>query len=145
MKRISSASTIILSLFIPVFWFVFFGSFTAGILFSDSAELPFSFNGALKWIVPSFFILFTVLFYFTLVQLKRVDIDEHFLYVSNYFITVRIPFDQIKALSCKSVFFRQLGKITLVNKGRFGSRILFIAESEKYNILQSILFPNSSL
>lgn len=137
MIRISSASTIILALFIPVFWLVFFGSLSLGLLITAPDDLPFSFNGLLKWIILGFFLIFSTVIYFTLFKLKRVDADHEFVYVSNYFKTVRIPIDQISELTCKSLSFRQLAKMQLNFKGIFGSKIYFITDSEKYNLLLS--------
>ncbi len=137
MIRISSAATIILALFLPVFWFVFFGSISIGLLISSPEDLPFSFNGLLKWIILGFFLIFSTAIYFTLFKLRRVDADHDFVYVSNYFKTVRIPIDQITELTCKSLSFRQLAKMQLNFKGMFGSKIYFITDSDKYNLLLS--------
>ncbi|NOT36916.1 MAG: hypothetical protein HOP11_06030 [Saprospiraceae bacterium] len=135
MIRISSASTIILSLFFPIFWLVFFGSFTFGLFITNPSDLPFSFNGLIRWIFLAFYILFSLIIWFSFRKLKRIDLDNDYIYISNYFTTVKIPIQQIENVSCKSLHFRQLGKIVLPNAGRFGRNIFFIAEADKYNIL----------
>ncbi|MCC6814928.1 MAG: hypothetical protein IT267_00785 [Saprospiraceae bacterium] len=106
-------------------------------LISDQESLPFGFYGRLRWIILGLFILIGTGIYCTILKLKRIDIDNDYIYVSNYFKTVRIPYEQIESLTCKSISIRQIGKLNLKHKGIFGNKIYFIVESEKYSLLQS--------
>ncbi|MEP7196838.1 MAG: hypothetical protein ABI851_09975 [Saprospiraceae bacterium] len=138
MSRISSASTLFFAVFLPVFWFVFFGSLALALMVIEADEIQYSFFGMIKWIMLSLFILFCIIIYRTILRLKRVDADDDFVYVSNYVKTIRIPYEQIESISCKSLSVRQLAKIQLKHKGRFGENIYFLCESEKFEILDHL-------
>jgi hypothetical protein len=73
-----------------------------------------------------FYISGSVVLYFTLIPLKRVEFDEEFLYVSNYFTTLRIPWHNVKGLQEKKFLFVHTGTFTFKEPVRFGKSITFI-------------------
>ena len=145
MTRISSASTLFFAVFLPVFWMVFFGSLCLGMLMLDVEEIDTPVLRYARWVVPVLFVLFAFIIYRTLLRLRRVDADEDFIYVSNYLSTVRIPYAQISSLESKSLSVRLLARLHLLHKGRFGSSILFICETEKYLLLEERINRRNSV
>ncbi|MEO6190940.1 MAG: hypothetical protein ABIO44_11845 [Saprospiraceae bacterium] len=139
MKRISSSSTLFLKVFLPVFWLVFFGSLTLGLFLKNDNEFEFGFMGYLKWFFIFFLVLFGIIIYNSIFQLKRIDADSEYIYVSNYLKTIRIRYSQIEKLSSKSLGFRLLGKLDLRNRGFFGTKIYFICEEDRYKVLHELI------
>lgn len=140
MKRISSISTLILVLFIPVFWFVLFLSIGLGILLTDADEFSFMNPGLFRGIYWLVFIFFGVLIYFTLLRLKRVELDEEYVYITNYFKTIRIPLKEVHSIRSKSLLFRHLVRMELHYKSYFGRYIYFISDAEHIEYFQQKIF-----
>lgn len=130
MKNISTSLTLFLKLFIPIFWMVFFGAFTIGSFFKDIAIGPFL-PETFRFVMIAFFLLGCTLFYFTLIQLKRVDMDDDFMYVSNYFKTVRYPYPSIDKIKERDWILFHTVHVSFREKGMFGDRIVFLCRGKK--------------
>lgn len=132
MERVSTNSTLFFKFFIPIFWIVFFGAFTSAIFlydfeyFGNIPKIPFRI-GALF-----FFLSGVLLFYFTLMRLKRVEMDELFIYVTDYFKHFRYPYHNIEKLEESSFLFLQVVTIHLKEPGRFGKKMSFITSKIRY-------------
>ncbi|HFA51855.1 MAG TPA: hypothetical protein ENJ95_22795, partial [Bacteroidetes bacterium] len=99
MQRISSNATLFLKVFFPLFWLVFFGIFTLAVILSNVEQFT-AFNFAyVKLAIGAIFIIFAIIFYFTLIQLKRVELDGGYIYASNYFKTYRYPYHNIEKIT----------------------------------------------
>ncbi|MBK9272130.1 MAG: hypothetical protein IPM48_11085 [Saprospiraceae bacterium] len=144
MKRISSASTLIWALFIPVSWFVLFFSFGLGITLTDGDEFSFMDANLFRGIYWILFLFFGTLIYFSFFRLRRVELDADFVYVTNYFKTIRIPRDQIKSLLSKKLPFRLLIKMSLYHRSYFGQHIYFICDNDHYLYLRRELGMDSA-
>lgn len=126
MQRLSSNITLLLKFFIPVFWTVFFGAFTIAALFyqydyvGDTPALYF------KLAVSFFFLTGLLLFVFTLLRLKRVEADDHFFYITNYFKTARYPFHNIERITVSRFLFISVASVYLRESGIFGKRCTFV-------------------
>lgn len=125
MNRLSSSVTLILKLFFPVFWVIFFGSFTVAFVFYDGYNMVFS-NPAFKAGAVLFFLAGVMLLYLSLWQLRRVEVDEEYFYVTDYFKTVRIPFPLVEKITESNWLIFTTLTIRLKNKGYFGKKIHFI-------------------
>lgn len=126
MQRVSSNLTLALVLFVPVFWTTFFGAFTLAIW-----VYRFDYYGSVPGIVlrlgmTAFLVAGLLFFYFTVLRLKRVEIDEQFLYVTNYFKHVRYPFHQVASIKVTDWRLFRTVSIQLRTKGSFGSSVVFI-------------------
>lgn len=133
MFRISSNSTLFFKLFIPSFWVMFFGMFLITLFTSDPDIVPLFHVPAFRWGYTAFYVVFVLFIYFTIFQLKRVELDQQYLYASNYFKTYRYQIQDIKSMSITDLFFIRIGRVELSNKGRFGKKIRFILK-RKYLI-----------
>lgn len=128
MHRISSNLTLILKIFIPTLWMSFFGIFTAAVVLSKVGEFPLFNFLWFKLGLVAFFLAFTAFFYFTFMQLLRVELDKEFVYASNYFKTYRYPFHNVERMVEKDLGLFTLVKIHLKKPGKFGKKINFLLD-----------------
>ncbi|WP_020534734.1 hypothetical protein [Lewinella cohaerens] len=132
MQRISTNATIFFKFFIPVFWLVFFGAFLAAV-FAYGAEMASGFaSTGFRIGAVLFYFSGLALFYFTLFPLKRVEADNDFLYVTNYFKTFRYPWHNIESISDSTFLFFTIARVELKEKGNFGKKMSFMASRRLY-------------
>lgn len=124
--RVSSNITLILRLFIPTFCIVFFGLMAFAILFADSYSVPFPQVPYIRFILFGFFVLCFVVMYYTIMQLKRVELSQHQMLVSNYFKTYAYQFKDIESMKKYNLLVIKLWVVKLKYKGKFGKKIPFI-------------------
>ena len=118
--------------FIPVFWIVFFGAFTTASMmyqFEYFGNIPAS---TFRVIVVLFYLSGVAMFVFTLMRLVRVEADEQFLYVTNYFKTARYPYHNIEALQESDFLGFMLINVIFKESGTFGKRVNFVASKQLY-------------
>ena len=129
MHRLSSSFTLFLKLFLPIFWVVLFTSLgiatlaiSLGIFSSWQYKL-----GLLIFLVSGYLIL-----YFTVFQLKRVDADDQYVYVSNYFKTYRYPYELIKGYRASHFLLFRLVKLYFRQGGILGRSITFLPSKSRF-------------
>lgn len=134
MQHVSSSLTLFLKYAIPTGYIVFFGAMTAAFWLVDSisavAGLPI---GTFRIILTAIFILFVLLLYWSTMRIKRVEMDEHFFYVTNYFKNVRYPYHQIEKIVEKDYWFFRSVHIYLKQAATFGKKITFVASRDRFN------------
>ncbi len=140
MIRLSSNLSLFFKIFIPTFWTVFFGALTIAIIVSEGRSiLPFDHSTEII-VVLSFFIVFFALQYFTIMRLKRIEIDKENLFVSNYFNTYRYSISDIKNVKKIELGLFKLLRIEFKDKTRFGHKITCLLKDK--NLREYIaLFP----
>ena len=126
MERISSNLTLFFKIFIPTFWIVFFGAVLAAAILTPYEHVAQIRRGPFQISVLLFFLSGVVMLYFTLMQLKRVEMDSRFIYATNYFKTYRYPYHNIERIEVNRFLFFNSAVVHLQQGGRFGSQILFI-------------------
>ncbi|MFQ5445758.1 MAG: hypothetical protein ACE5FF_02395 [Saprospiraceae bacterium] len=128
MQRISSNSTLFLKIFLPTFWIVFFGIFTGAVLLTKA---PF-FGGIpavyFKTGLVLFFLGGTAALYFTILKLLRVELDESYVYASNYFKTYRYPWHNVEKIAERNLGLFHLVSIHLKTPGKFGTKLNFLLD-----------------
>lgn len=139
MKRISSTATLFFVVFMPVFWFVLFGSLGIGLLLTDSDEFSLMNGGLLKAVYWSLFLGFALLIRFTVLRLKRVEMDGEYVYITNYFKTIRVARSEITGLRAKYIPLRLLARLSLSYKSYFGRNIYFICDQEHFDWMKTEL------
>jgi hypothetical protein len=128
MQRISSNTTLFLKVFLPTFWIVFFGVFTLAIWLLDT---PYFGSIPARWMrlgLTTFFLGGIAILYFTLIQLKRVELDELYVYASNYFKTYRYPYHNIEKITERDLWIFHLVHIHLKTPGKFGKKLTFLLD-----------------
>lgn len=132
MERLSSNSTLFFKFFVPVFWIVFFGAFTVAVFVYRNefyGEIP---GRPLRIGSLLFFISGLVMFYFTLMRLKRVEGNAEHLIITDYFKTFRYAHEGVAKITESKFAFLKLVTIHLKEKGSFGLKIPFIASASRY-------------
>lgn len=133
-RQLSSSWTLALRIFLPTFWIAFFGTFFLTTLFTDKNQIgQISMNG-LRWGLLAFIAIFVLVFWKTVLRLKRIDADKEFIYVTNYFKNIRYPHMDIEKIELSKGIVFNYGTLVLKGKGRFGDRILFIASRKRVEI-----------
>jgi hypothetical protein len=80
------------------------------------------------------YLLFFALLYFTVMQLKRVEMGQDCYYVSNYLKTYRLVYEDIESVSTIPLFRLQIMTFKLKAKGSFGKKITFLASKQLLEI-----------
>lgn len=130
MQRVSSSATLFLKFFIPTFWIVFFGAFTVALFISPNLHagtIPMQY---VKAGIILFFLLGTATLYWALMRLKRVEMDEDFVYVTNYFKTFRYPYHNVEKMEESDYLFFRSMHIHLKEAGHFGKKITFVVSQK---------------
>lgn len=125
MERVSTNLTLFYRIFVPVFWIVFFGSVTVAVWAISSNSL------SLQLGMTFFFLTGAATLFFTLMRLKRVEMGDEFVYVTNYFKTFRYPYSNIESVEVSQFLFVRVASINLVQGGYFGKRLLFIPSGRR--------------
>lgn len=68
--------------------------------------------------------------------LKRIDADDSYVYVTNYWTTVRYPWTDIERLEKRRLGGRKVMVLHLKGSGRFGQQIRFLPASHCLEWLQ---------
>lgn len=117
-------------------WIVFFTIFTAAIFIISEQTLPFLTSWHFKLPYLCFYLLFLWLIYTTIMQLHRVEMGADCYYVSNYFKTYRLIYEDIDHI--RTIPLGRLMYVTIVlkDKSSLGKKITFLASK---NLLELFL------
>ncbi len=132
MQRISSNATLFLKIFIPTIWMVFFSAFTVAIW---SADVPYFGPIPAIWMklgLTAFLVLGATFFYLTLIQLKRVEMDELYVYASNYYNTYRYPYHNVEKITERDLMLFHIVRIYLKVPGKFGKKLTFLLDEAMF-------------
>ena len=127
MQRVSSQLTIALRIALPTAWLTLILSITIllGWTVRGTARL---FAHPVIWL--SLLIILATGFAFikfVLWRLYRVDMDDRFLYVSNYLKTYKYDLSDIESITESKILPGRIYCIHLKSKGSFGKNIYFLA------------------
>lgn len=127
MQRVSSQLTIVLRIALPTAWLTLILSITIllGWTVRGTARLfahPFIWISLLIILGSGFAFIKLVLW-----RLYRVDMDDRFLYLSNYFKTYKYELTDIESITDSKVLPGRVFCIHLKSKGSFGKNIYFLA------------------
>ncbi|HNR07184.1 MAG TPA: hypothetical protein PKM27_07710 [Saprospiraceae bacterium] len=133
MNRLSSGWTLVLRLFVPVFYVVFMGALTLATL-SQGADLSPVFG---TWIyrlaMPGLVLAGILTLRFTVWKLLRLDASPDHFYITNYFRTYRYSLDSIESIRPFGLFFLKFIKIKLKEKGSLGKELYILVERELWD------------
>ncbi len=133
MQQVSTSLTLFLKIFVPLFWTVIFFSFTMAVWFLDRshfAGLPIQ---TFRYGITVFLLVGITFFYFTVLQLKRVEMDQAHIFATNYFKNYKYPWSNVENIKERDfVIFRTI-HIILKEPGTFGKKITFVASRRKFN------------
>jgi len=132
MKRLSANATLFLKIFLPTFWSIFFGALVLAFLIADYQGPAYIKSIEFKIGLIFFYLIGLLAFYFSFWKLRRVELDDHFLYVTDYFKTARYPFHNIEVIRSYVYPFFNLGVVLLAQPGIFGRKIFFLHKKEAF-------------
>lgn len=127
MQRVSSQLTIVLRIALPTIWFTAVASIFVLLVWAVRGKAglfanPFLWIGLLLILGSGFFIMKFILWRF-----YRVDMDDRFVYVSDYFKTFKYPFQAVESIRDSKTLPGRVFCIHLKSKGTFGQKIYFLA------------------
>lgn len=125
MQRVSTNLTLFYKFFIPVFWLAFAGAGTIAVqVMSNESFLRM---GTLAIYVLSLGILFLTTF-----QLKRVEMGDEAVYVTNYFKHFQYPYSNIEKITHLDLVILQIATIHLRVPGTLGKKLRFVPSNSLY-------------
>lgn len=127
MDRVSSQGTIFLRIALPTVWLATILSLVVllGWAVRGKAQI---FTNPIIWGVFLIILLTGFAFiHFVLWRVYRVDMDSHYVYVSNYFKTFKYPFNDVKEIRDSKLLPGRVFIIELKSKGTFGKQVAFLA------------------
>ena len=126
MQNVSTSFTVIIKFALPTIWIVFFGAMAIALWFVDSGPVLGMDASVFRIVANIFFLMGIALLYWAVMRIKRVEMDDQFFYVTNYFKNIRYPFQQIEKIEEKDFFFFRTIHIILKQPGYFGKKVTFI-------------------
>ena len=137
-ERLSSNSTLFWRVFVPVFGTVFMSGFLLAFLLIPGEELLLPFP-VLWGRIAVFFVWigWFLLVRRTLWRLKRVDVNAHYLFVTNYWVTLRYPWSEVESMDEVRRAGRRVVNVGLRASGRFGRKISFLP-NDRYDEWHSL-------
>src|SRR5690606_31379724 len=127
MQRVSSQLTIVLRIAVPTVWFSSFISLFFLLAWAGRGGQGLM-DHKLLWLAMAITLFCGwLLGKLLLWRIYRIDMDDQFMYVSNYFSTYKYPFSEIDAVVPSSIWPSGIFRIELKGKGRFGKNIYFLA------------------
>ena len=102
------------------------------ILLSKFAGIGNTSSLSVKLVMLFVFITGTLFLAFTLMRLKRIEVGQEGVYVTNYFKNVRYPFSEIDGITTTSLVLFSVGTLHLKGKGSFGKSITFIPSPSRF-------------
>lgn len=127
MFQLSSSTTLFFKIFLPCIWLAFFGAFFVGVVLIDDVYIGGFPIGFFRMGLAFFLLLGFLTFYFTVFRLKRIDINEEFVFISSYFTNVKYPLIDIEKIKITDYGLFHLGKLQLKGTGIFGNKVSFLS------------------
>ena len=127
--HLSSNWTLFLKILLPILWGVFFGLLTVAFWVSSLPSIGGLSIWAFRALMTSFFLTGMGVLYFSLIQLKRIEADSEFLYVTNYRRTARYPYHNVEKIEEVNYFLFKVGRVIFQEPGLFGRKVIFLANS----------------
>ncbi len=133
MINISTNATLILKFAIPIFWMIFFGSFTIAAWVIPGVEEGAGPDRSTKIGMTLFFLAGVAFLYWGFLRLKRIEMDGDFVYATNYFKTYRYPWHNISKIEEKDYMLFRTLHIYLNQPGKFGKKIYCVISQKRLN------------
>jgi hypothetical protein len=133
MNRLSSGWTLVLRLFVPVFYVVFMGALTLATLTQGADLSPVFGTWIYRLVMPGLVLAGILTLRFTVWKLLRLDASPDHFYITNYFRTYRYSLDSIESIRPFGLFFLRFIKINLKEKGSLGKGLYILVERELWD------------
>jgi hypothetical protein len=117
----------------PPMWITLWAIGTATMFFGHQKDA----DDPAKWFFLIALIAGALLFYWTCMRLKRVSVDDDYLYVSNYFKEIAIPLSDIVDVTENRWVNPHPVTIHLLSPSAFGDKIVFMPTIRFFSFLSS--------
>jgi hypothetical protein len=121
-RRLSSLQTVLAKIVVPILWIGCWGAGTIGALFTTHPSR----NSAPALLLLSTWIIGAALLYWKFIHLKKVSVDENFLYASNYLKEISIPLSEVYDVTENRWLSLNPLTIHLKSPSAFGDQITFM-------------------
>lgn len=130
-RQLSSAQTFLTKFVFPTVWLAGFAAATVFLFKVRGFTDPDGFPGPpeMKWLFLGGTVFGGVFLYWFCMRLKRVEIDEQWLYVSNYLREVRVPLGDIEEVTENRWINIRPITVEFRRETDFGSDIIFMPKS----------------
>lgn len=129
--NISSSATVFLKYFLPTIWAIFFGTLLLVFVFAENLRTETSAPTSSKITFSIIFVVVLITLVFTVFRLKRVELDNEFVYITNYIKIFRYPFAAIESIKTSSFGVATVYTIELKEAGHFGKKVTFLASKKR--------------
>jgi hypothetical protein len=136
---ITSTATLFWRVFVPVFGTVFLAGLTFAMILISEENLALPIPAL--WARLAVVVLFTAWFILvkkTIWRLKRVDVNAEYLFVTNFWQTVRYPWSDVEKTEESRRMGRRLAHFHLRAAGRFGRVISFLPASHYDELMKNL-------
>jgi hypothetical protein len=136
---ITSTATLFWRIFVPVFGTVFLAGLTFAMLMISEENLSLPIPAL--WARLAVVVLFTAWFILvkkTIWRLKRIDMNDQYLFVTNFWQTVRYPWTDVEKIAESRRMGRRLAHFHLRAAGRFGQVISFLPASHYDELMKNL-------
>lgn len=127
MNKLTSNFTIFWKLFFPTLCITLLYLFGLILVFAENENFDIFYDTPAKVAYWVFILIVFVLFYFTIMSLKRVEFDEEYFYITNYFKTVKVHKSGIEKIVIPSINLFG-GRVYFNHKGTFGTKVSFVPD-----------------
>ncbi len=141
MLRVSSGWTLLLKIFVPVFYSVFMLAWMIATLRAGDEVSPVFTTAFYKIGIIAAFILTVLILRLTVWKLYRMDVSTEHIYITNYFKTFRYSLESVESIKHESILSFNFLKIKLKEKGSLGDSFTVLIES---NVWEQWLMSNES-
>ncbi len=131
-KQVSSSLTLFWRIAVPTMWVSFFGVFTLAIFFSNLEYYGSIPGGVLKILIPIVLLIGLIIMNFTLLKLRRIDMDDEFIYATNYLKTYKYPWQNVEKIENSKGLIFSTGIIHLKTPGKWGNKIMFLKSKKRW-------------
>lgn len=136
MQQVSSNLTLLLRIFIPVLFTVFFGAMTV-YLWVDQRGYYGNVSGTtVRLVFTAFFIGMLAVFLLTVWRLRRVEMSREWVYVTDFFRQARYPWSNISAVTETSIGIGRIVRVRFHAPGSFGESALFLASGSRWRLFK---------
>jgi len=139
MILLSSSLTLVLRIFVPVFWAVLFGCLSFFSWVTEDGDLPISYPNAFRIAVSALWLVGLAIIGWKFIRLKRVEWDGNFLYVTDYFKTIRCHPADLQIKQTKGSLGRTHIHLWSDRPTVFGQNIHLLARPQQREKLVKIL------
>lgn len=126
MTRLSSNWTLFYKFFIPTFWIVLIGACVAATWAMKISIFPGVSPFTFGLILTAIYLGVLLLLYIFTLRLKRIEIDENYIYITNYFKNYRYPHQDIDFIESPNRPLFSVATLHLKAAGSLGNKMKYL-------------------